>query len=167
MGKVTKGSASVVGDESQIYLTPERIEFLKGRTEKTRELFGGLLFALLRWMIASLLVINSGGAIAVLHSGRLEQSAVFLVGGFYLAGITFALLFGLASLYMLTRFMPNQGEIMILEPGLHDKRRLEEITEGLDAPPAYKDPLHLTGWPSFLCFLIGSVIFALSMTPLE
>ena len=122
--------------DDEIYLSGEQISKLADRAETSRELLGGLILSLIKWIIASLLIINAGGAIAVLNIKTLRSVEFLTAGSAFVVGLIFALLCAFICLYEILKFLPDQGELMVLQPGVHKKEKIERITSGREAKEA-------------------------------
>ncbi|MBC7986101.1 MAG: hypothetical protein H7X93_05445 [Sphingomonadaceae bacterium] len=156
--KTTSAVASVVTEPDEIDLTQEQIGILRERGERSRELVGDLAFSLAKWMIASLLALNAGGAIAVLNIDRLERTMSLVSGLAFVLGMTCALLCAFVLMSLAIRRIPDQSALLQLKPGVYKICDINRISMGEEVPVGIRDPVLWLGWFAFLFFLVGAAV---------
>jgi hypothetical protein len=149
--------------DDEVFLTASHIEKLGDRAEKSRELLGGLVLSLVKWIIASLLTINAGGMLALLNADNLDTGLTLIAEISFVIGLIAALICAFVSLYEIVRFLPDQGSILLLEPGVHKRAAIDKLTSGAPAKDGLRDPILWAGWLSVFFFVIGVAIAGKAM----
>lgn len=161
--KTTSAVASVVTEPDEIHLTQEQIIILRERGERSRQLVGELVFSLAKWIIASLLALNAGGAIAILNIGRLNKTMSLLSGLSFLFGVACALLCAFVLMSLSTRQVPDPSALLQLKPGVYKIHDIDRVSKGELVPTGIRDPILWLGWFALLFFLVGAVVAGLAM----
>lgn len=123
-----------------------------------------------KWLTASLLLLNSGSAVAILNSEFIPVQGKISGVAAYLAGILLALLIGVASQKLAMQMLPavtgyrafwiavSQGEIFDPDSELAAGSLVRSAARfGWVAPTL--------GWLSAIAFLTGSVLAGLTLEP--
>ncbi|OAO02588.1 hypothetical protein A8B75_11645 [Sphingomonadales bacterium EhC05] len=92
------------------------------------------MFSIVKWLFASLLVINSGAIIAVLGQEGIEGRAMLWSVIWFVAGVGTALLSGFVALFELQKAFPNRAAFLEIEEGYIEPEQLNLILEGEDCP---------------------------------
>lgn len=94
----------------------------------------------------------------MLNIKNLPHYAVLSAGSAFVFGLILALLCAFICLYEILRFLPDQGELMLLKPGIHKRATIDRLTSGAEAKDGIRDPILWTGWLSAASFVGGVAI---------
>jgi len=121
-----------------------------------------------KWITASLLAINSGGAFAVLNFEKLDLVSKKVSGLFFLVGILLSMLVAVAAQKLTIRALPILNHqigfwISVLEDG-KIPANLEEI-ESANAKKVIRFQwiVPMIGWLSAACFVAGMASIGLNL----
>jgi hypothetical protein len=117
----------------------------------------------LRWIQASLLLVNGGGAVAVLQSATISAPTKTLSGAFFVVGVVLSLLSGWVGV-VAVKDVPRKlseaigywiGVSISLNRSETIEREWNEYAQGLERRGR---PSRALGWGSVAAFVIGCVI---------
>ncbi len=122
-----------------------------------------------RWLLASLLAINGGAAIAVLSSDKLPSGAKIWAGGFFTVGIFAALLLAYFSQKSLKKTLQPIGEIAehwvgASYSGELDTENLQKADDEIKKALTVGRLTEIPGWISAICFGIGVIQVGRALT---
>jgi hypothetical protein len=123
-----------------------------------------------KWILASLLTINSGGAISLLSSSSLSPDVKVESGSFFILGIMTAILIAVISQKLSQRAFPIINSqiglwLSVLEDGMIPNN-LEEV-ENLNSIEMrrFQWIIPAVGWVSAICFLCGVISIGNGLGP--
>ena len=114
-----------------------------------------------RWLTASLLVLNGGGALAILSNESLAAASKFASGLFFVLGVILALLVGVAGQRSIRKALPHYAAIFgywisVSHDGERVEAREQELNDGLLNSMRLGWLSQALGWGSGLMFVLGA-----------
>ncbi|MFM5931728.1 MAG: hypothetical protein ACKOPQ_12545 [Novosphingobium sp.] len=121
-----------------------------------------------KWLMASLLAINSGGAIAVLNSEAVEMATKIRAGATFSAGIFFALLVGVISQRAAMKGLPPINHLIgywlsVVHDGVRDEKIETELARNFSKSIRLAWLGQAIGWMSGFSFFAGLVLIGLGL----
>lgn len=113
-----------------------------------------------KWLLASLLAINSGGLLALLNIDTLHGHYKLFVALAFYAGIMASLLSSYLSQRASRQLLPPLGEAMgywisVANDGQHIPQVWDNINLRIQGAVKEARPTQIAGWVSALCFSVG------------
>lgn len=125
--------------------------------------------AAFRWLLASLLAVNGGSALAVLTAEKISGKAMILGGGAFSSGVFFALLLAFFTMKSAERMVAPLGAfggfwLAAIESGEIDLDELarKKLEMQKQLKPT-KRASNFCGWASATCFVAGVVMIGLNL----
>jgi hypothetical protein len=121
-----------------------------------------------KWLLASLLGVNSGGMFALLNVANMDWSSKGIVALFFYLGIMAALLSGYLSQKANRTLIGPLGEasgywISVAHDGEHLPHIWEGIEEKIQSAIKQARPTQFAGWLSAVFFSIGAIGLGINM----
>jgi hypothetical protein len=147
----------------------EIAEFVLSNTLELQNRLIDEISAAFRWLMASLLAVNGGSALALLSSDSIERCGVIVAGALFTIGTFSALLLGFFTLKSAERaIQPISSMVEFWLTARHvgefEQAELETRTNVLEARlRPTKIASYLTGVSSAICFLLGTIAIGLNL----
>ena len=126
--------------------------------------------AMARWLIASLLAINSGGLVYLANAKINTNFHYVAAATAFIAGILFAMLNAyLIQVIAMRMIAPLDDTIsywtIISDPSHEDADRLTELSKQYQQAQQYSWTAPVAGWLSALAFVVGVLLTGYSLMP--
>lgn len=121
-----------------------------------------------RWLMASLLVINSGAVVASLNSDAIEPVTKVTAGAIFAVGISLALMVAYSSQKLTNFVTPVVQErigywLGVLEDGELDQEADEELAGKARKVLRFRFVPEFFGWLSLVAFFLGLAVIAATL----
>jgi len=122
-----------------------------------------------RWLLATLVTVNSGAVYATFSSDALSKSGKLTASGLFCAGVFWAVMLGYATIFAVHKVMPalmSSADFWvgcILKDAIDGDELVVKQRAIRDAAKPWQIASHAFGWLSLICFLGGVLIAGSSL----
>lgn len=143
---------------------------MKATTLYLRENAVTQMAGMIRWIIASLLVVNSGALIAVMNTQAIGLKGKLWAGSLFALGLCGAFLTAYTNVRSARKFIPEISELIGLYSntefsGERDIEREKALHKKIDANDRSSVVSDALAWLSLLFFIAGLIVAAMNLFP--